>query len=59
MKDENDKSNLFLLNTQKIKMKLGYNKCLFEKGEIDEAIKNSKILVDLLDTKNSEKWVCF
>ena len=54
IKEENDKNNLYLLNTHKIKIKLGYNKCLFEKGEIDEAIKNSKILVDLLDTKNSE-----
>ena len=55
MKNENDKSNLFLLNKQKIKIKLSYNKCLFEKGEIDEAIKNSKILVDLINNKNSQK----
>ena len=54
LKEENDKSNLFLLNTQKIKIKLSYNKCLFINGEIDDAIKNSKILVDLIDTKNSD-----
>jgi hypothetical protein len=53
LKEENDKRNLFLLNTQKIKIKLSYNKCLFKNGEIDDAIKNSKILVDLIDTKNS------
>ena len=54
IKGENDKNNLFLLNTQKIKIKLSYNKCLFENGEIDEAVKNSKILVDLLDTNNTQ-----
>jgi len=54
LKEENVKSNLFLLNAQKIKIKLSYNKCLFKNGEIDDAIKNSKILVDLIDTKNSD-----
>jgi len=54
IKEENDKNNLRLLNTQKIKIKLGYNKCLFEKGEIEEAVKNSKILVDLIDNKSSQ-----
>jgi len=54
IKEEHDKNKIFLLNALKIKMKLSYNKCLFEKGEIDEAIKNSKILVDLIDTKNSQ-----
>ena len=53
IKKENDKNYLILLNTQRIKIKLGYNKCLFEKGEIDEAIKNSKILVDLIDSSQN------
>ena len=45
---KNETDTLFL-NEQKIKIELGYNKCLFEKGELEESIKNSKILVDLLE----------
>ena len=47
--------NTLSFNEQKIKIELSYNKCLFEKGEIDKAIKKSKILVDLLhDEKNNK-----
>ena len=50
---EKEKDSL-LLNEQKIKMELGYNKCLFEKGEIEEAITKSKILVDSLEEENKK-----
>ena len=44
-----------MYNEQKIMIELGYNKCLFEKGELDEALKNSKKLVDLLHLDNINK----
>ena len=46
--EEKDAKELLLLNEQKIKIELGYNKCIFKNGEIDEAIKQGKKLVDLL-----------
>ena len=50
--EEKDENNLLILNEQKIKIDLNYNKTLFRNGEINEAIKQAKILVDLLDEKN-------
>jgi hypothetical protein len=41
-----------VINEQKIKIDLYYNKTLFKNGEINEAIKQARILVDLLDEKN-------
>ena len=55
IKDELGKSNDLKLNEIHIKIELIYNKCLFEKGEIKEAIDNSRYLVDLLDKANSIK----
>ena len=36
-------------NENHIKIDLSYNKCLFEKGDVDKAIEKSKYLVDLLE----------
>ena len=51
-KNEKDILSLKELNEKKIKIDINYNRCLFEIGEIDKAIKNSKILVDLLKSEN-------
>ena len=51
IKEEKDEKNLLSLNEQKIKIELSYNKCLFKKGEINEAINQGKILVDLIENK--------
>ena len=50
----NKNKGILSLHEQKIKMELSYNKCLFEKGELNEAIKKSKNLVDLLHINNSK-----
>jgi hypothetical protein len=55
IKDEIGQSNDLKLNEIQIKIELMYNKCLFEKGEIKEAIDNSKYIVDILDNVNSIK----
>ena len=55
IKDEIGQSNDLKLNEIQIKIELMYNKCLFEKGEIKEAIDNSKYIVDILDNANSIK----
>ena len=49
---EKDKKKLISLNEQKIKIELSYNKCLFQSGCIDKAIKKSKNLVNLLKDTN-------
>ena len=54
IKIEKNEDNLITLNEQKIKIELSYNKCLYEKGEYNEAVKNSKILVNLLRSNNSD-----
>ena len=40
-----------------IKIELIYNKCIFEKGEIKEAIDNSRYLVELLDNAESDNKI--
>ena len=55
IKDEIGQSNDLKLNEIQIKIELMFNKCLFEKGEIKEAIDNSKYIVDILDNVNSIK----
>ena len=37
-----------------IKIELSYNKCLFDKGQIQESIDKSKVLIDLLDNSFQE-----
>ena len=43
------------MNEIHIKIELIYNKCLFEKGDIKEAIDNSKYIVDLLENSENNK----
>ena len=43
------KNDLLLTKKIKIQIELNINKCLYEKGKINEALEKSKILVDLLD----------
>ena len=45
---EKDKKEILALREQKIEIDLGYNKCLFKNGEIDDAVKQSKNLVDVV-----------
>ena len=47
----NEKSNdpNILLDEKRIKIELTYNKCLFEKGNINEAVENGKYLIELLN----------
>jgi hypothetical protein len=43
----NDKT--LLLDEKKIKIELSYNKCLYEKGSINEAVENGRYLIELLN----------
>ena len=52
IENEEDILSLKELNEKKIKIEINYNKCIFEKGEIEQAVQNSKILVDLLKSEN-------
>ena len=45
--NELDKS--CLLNEKRINIELCYNKCLFEKGDINEAVEKGKYLIDLIN----------
>ena len=51
--NEMKNNNNSLFNEIKIKIELCYNKCLFEKGSINEAVENGKHLIDLLNNKES------
>jgi len=48
---EKEEKELLSLNEQKIKLELSYNKCLFKSGEVDEAVKQARLLVDLMKDK--------
>ena len=55
LKEQNinkEKNNIF--NNIFVQIELSYNKCLFEKGSIQESINKSKYLVDLLDNSLSD-----
>ena len=47
-----DKNDNLQLNEMKIKIDLCYNKCLFDKGNINEAVMMAEKLVKLLDDNN-------
>ena len=49
IKDDIGESNDLRMNEIQIKIELNYNKCLFEKGDINDAIDKSKYIVDLLE----------
>ena len=55
IKNEIGVSNDLKMNEIHIKIELIYNKCLFEKGDIKEAIDNSRYIVDLLENAESNK----
>ena len=47
--NETINDNNLLLNEKRIKIELSYNKCLYEKGNINEAVENGKYLIELLN----------
>ena len=47
--NESTNNNNILLDEKRIKIELSYNKCLYEKGNINEAVENGKNLIDLLN----------
>ena len=53
MKNNNNNS---LFNEIKIKIELCNNKCLFEKGSINEAVENGKHLIDLLNNEEQNYY---
>ena len=55
--EEKDEKELLSLEEQRLKLELSYNKCIFKNGEINEAIKQSRNLVNLLnDEKMSQTY---
>ena len=52
--DVYDENNL-IKNEVQIQIELNYNKCLFEKGDTDDAINRSKFIVELLENAEKKK----
>ena len=50
--DEKTTNNEILLDEKRVKIELCYNKCLYEKGNINEAVERGKNLIDLLNSED-------
>ena len=50
--DETTNNSNILLDEKRIKIELSYNKCLYDKGNINEAVENGKCLIDLLNDED-------
>ena len=53
---KNDLDSSCLLDEKRIKIELCNNKCLFEKGNINEAVENGKLLIDLINDEELSSY---
>ena len=56
IKDNFTEDKNMIFDEKRITIELSYNKCLFEKGNINEAVDNSKYLIDLLNDNELRKY---